>query len=359
MSAAEPSSSQPQPTGAQPARSSAPAAAETSPAPSASAAISVAVNSTRPSPKPPLVVIAGPTASGKSALAVDLAERRNGIVINADSAQVYRDLRVLTARPSAEEEARAPHRLFGHVDAADVGYSAARWAAEARAAIAETHTAGKLPILVGGTGLYIRTLLDGIAPVPAIEPAIRAAVRALPVADAHAALQSADPEAAAQLAPGDTARVARALEVVRSTGRPLSAWQAERTGGIADAVSLHPAILLPDRAALIARTDARLVAMFDEGAIEEVQILLARVDLPSSVPMRRAIGVPAIAAMLAGAMTRAEALEAAQLQTRQYAKRQYTWFRRQAPPGWPRHLCNNITQLTLDVHFSDVSCTAP
>ena len=285
--------------------------------------------------RPKLALIAGPTASGKSALALALAERHRGTVINADSAQVYRDLRILSARPSAEEEARAPHRLFGHVDGAE-SHSAARWAEETKAAIAEARAADRLPILVGGTGLYLRTLIDGIAPVPEIDPAIRAAIRALPVAEAHAQLCEADPTAAAKLAPGDTTRIARALEVVRSTGRPLADWQAERVGGIGEAVRLLPLILLPDRDWLIDRCDRRLAQMFDGGAIEEVRRLLARGDISPSAPVRRAIGVPEIAAMLAGETDRNTALDRARLATRQYAKRQYTWFRNQPPADWPR-----------------------
>ena len=281
----------------------------------------------------PLALIAGPTASGKSALALRLAERTGGVIVNADASQVYRDLRVLTARPTVEEEARAEHRLFGHVDAADA-MSAARWAAEARAVVAEAQAAGRLPIVVGGTGLYLRTLLDGIAAVPEIAPQVRAAVRALPVAEAHAALAREDPPVAARLAPGDTTRVARALEVVRSTGRPLAEWQRDRTGGIGDAVALRPLILLPDRAELLGRCDARLAAMFDCGAIDEVAALLARADVPDAAPIRRAIGVPEIAAYLDGRLSRAEALEQARLATRRYAKRQYTWFRHQPPAGW-------------------------
>ncbi len=304
--------------------------------------------------RPPLALIAGPTASGKSALALGLAEAKNGIVINADSAQVYGDLRILTARPSAEEEARVPHRLFGHVDGTDAGYSAARWAVEARWAVADAHANGRLPILVGGTGLYLRTLLDGIAPVPAIDPAIRAAARALPVAEAHSALKTEDPAAAARLAPADTARIARALEVVRSTGRPLAHWQAERTGGIGGEVDLRPLILLPDRAALFARIDARLVVMMEEGAVDEVRRLLARTDLPADAPIRRAIGVPPIAAMLAGHLPHPDALAAAQLQTRQYAKRQYTWFRHQTHEEWSRLESNNITLLMVDQHFCNL-----
>jgi len=285
--------------------------------------------------RPTLALIAGLTASGKSAMALTLAERDNGVIINADSAQVYADLRVLSARPSLTEEARVPHRLFGHVAAND-GYSAAAWAGDARAAIAAVHRAGQLPILVGGTGLYLRTLLDGIAPVPPIDPAIRAEVRALPVTTAYAALGEADPAAAARLNPADTTRIARALEVIRSTGRPLSAWQAERRDGIGADVALRPLLLMPDRAALMEKCDARLVAMFADGAVEEVRALMAREDVALTAPVRRAIGVPEIAGWLMGRWGRAEALARAQLATRRYAKRQYTWFRHQCPPDWPR-----------------------
>ena len=284
---------------------------------------------------PKVALIAGPTASGKSALACTVAEQHDGVVINADSAQVYRDLRVLTARPSPADEARAPHRLFGHVDGAE-SYSAARWADEARAEIDAAHAAGKLPVLVGGTGLYLRTLLDGIAPVPEIDAAIRAAVRALPVAEAHAALARLDPDAAARLAAADTTRVARALEVVRSTGRTLRDWQAAKSGGIGDQIALAALILLPDRDWLLARCDARAAAMFAAGAPDEVRVLLARTDIAASVPIRRAIGVPEIAALLAGETTQAQALALTRLATRQYAKRQYTWFRNQPPPSWQR-----------------------
>lgn len=282
-----------------------------------------------------MALIAGPTASGKSALAIELAARTGGTVINADSAQVYAELRVLSARPSPEEEARVPHRLFGHVPGT-APYSAAHWAEQAKAEIAAAHARGSLPILAGGTGLYIRTLLDGIAPVPAIDPAIRAEVRALPVAQAHRQLTDLDPQAAARLNPADTTRVARALEVVRSTSRTLAAWQAERVGGIGDAVDLTPLILLPDRAWLVDRCDRRLAAMFDQGAIDEVRALLARYDIPVAAPVRRAIGVAEIAALLDGTLSRDEALIRAQAATRRYAKRQYTWLRHQPPPAWPR-----------------------
>ncbi|MCW4460413.1 tRNA (adenosine(37)-N6)-dimethylallyltransferase MiaA [Sphingomonas sp. BT-65] len=285
--------------------------------------------------KPRVALIAGPTASGKSALAIELAERTGGTVINADSAQVYAELHVLSARPSAADEARVPHRLFGHV-AGTEDYSAARWAEEAKAEIAAAHARGSLPVLAGGTGMYIRTLLDGIAPVPEIDPAIRAEVRALPVAETYALLREVDPGTAARLNPSDTTRVARALEVVRSTGRPLAAWQTERVGGIGEAIDLAPLILLPDRAWLAERCDRRLVAMFDEGAIDEVRDLLARDDIPTNAPVRRAIGVAEIGAFLESSITRDEALERAQAATRQYAKRQYTWLRHQPPAVWPR-----------------------
>lgn len=284
---------------------------------------------------PPLALIAGPTASGKSALAIALAERVDGVVINADSAQVYADLRILSARPSAADEARVPHRLFGYVDGA-CAHSAADWAADARAEIACAHKAGRMPVLVGGTGLYLRTLLDGIAPVPPIDPAVRAEVRALPVAVAHRALAALDPVGAARLGPGDTARVARALEVVRATGHPLSVWQQRREGGIADDISLAPVVLLPNRATLFDRCDARLAAMFAGGAEAEVRALLARANVPPSAPVRQAIGVREIAGWIAGDWLRDEALARAQTATRQYAKRQYTWFRNQPPADWPR-----------------------
>ncbi|MGK2912253.1 MAG: tRNA (adenosine(37)-N6)-dimethylallyltransferase MiaA [Sphingobium sp.] len=284
--------------------------------------------------RPPLALIAGPTASGKSALAIALAERTGGIVINADASQVYRDLSLLSARPSPEEVARAPHRLFGHIDGAEA-CSAPRWAAEAKAEIAAAHAAGKLPILVGGTGLYIRTLLDGIAPVPEIDPEIRTEVRTLPVAETYAALTREDPAAAARLAAADTSRVARALEVVRSTGRTLAGWQAHKEGGIGESIALRPMILVPPRGWLIARCDMRFEAMIDQGAEEEVRTLLTR-NLNPMLPVMRAIGVREVAAWIDGKIDRETMLERGCLATRQYAKRQYTWFSNQPPPQWYR-----------------------
>lgn len=283
---------------------------------------------------PPLALIAGPTASGKSALALAVAARTPSVVINADSAQVYRDLRVLSARPDEIDMSRAPHRLFGHIDGAEA-CSAARWAGDARAEIAKAHEAGCLPVLVGGTGLYIRTLLDGIAPIPDIDPAVRAAVRGMAVDAAYIALHQEDPESAARLAAADTTRVQRALEVVRSTGQTIGHWHGRRTGGIGGGVHLRPLILLPPRDWLIQRSDTRFVGMVESGAIDEVERLLFR-RLDPDLPVMRAIGVREISAWLHGEMTRGEMVESGRLATRQYAKRQYTWFRHQAPEVWTR-----------------------
>ena len=285
-------------------------------------------------PLPPVVLIAGPTASGKSALAVALAEAGNGIVINADSAQIYRDLPILSAAPNEADAARAEHRLYGIRDGA-LPCSAADWADLAKAEIARAHARAKLPILVGGTGLYLRTLLDGIAPVPAIDPAVRRAVRARAVEDNRAELEQLDPGAAARLKAGDTTRIARALEVVKSTGRTLSNWQSERHGGIAGEIALSPLILLPPRDWLYARCDDRFAAMIVQGAIGEVERLLAR-RLDPDLPVTRAIGVREIAAFHRGELHREAMISAGQQATRRYAKRQYTWFAHQPPADWPR-----------------------
>jgi tRNA dimethylallyltransferase len=189
--------------------------------------------------------------------------------------------------------------------------------------------------LAGGTGLYLRTLIEGIAPLPEIDPAVRAEVRAMPVAQAYAALICEDPDRAAQLDPTDALRIARSLEVIRATGRPLAAWQADKTGGISEKVSLHPAILLPDRQWLYDRCDRRFAQMLQSGAIEEVRALLAR-DLSPELPVMRAIGVPEIAGYLNGAWDLTEAQQRGAQATRNYVKRQITWLRHQPPPEWPR-----------------------
>ncbi|MBS7671026.1 tRNA (adenosine(37)-N6)-dimethylallyltransferase MiaA [Croceicoccus gelatinilyticus] len=297
--------------------------------------------------KPRVALIAGPTASGKSDLAVDLAlaAEKAGLpatVINADSAQVYADLRVLSARPSEEEMRGVRHVLFGAWDGADP-CSAADWAARAKQEIAKAHSEDRMPILVGGTGLYLRTLIDGIAPIPAIDPAIREEIRSLDVADAHAALTSEDPEAAARLNPADTTRVARALEVVRSTGHPMAYWQQRLEGGIGDRIELTAAILIPERETLYEKCDRRFDLMLELGAVEEVRALLAR-DLDPDLPVMRAIGVPEIAGLLNGSYDEQEAANRGAQATRRYAKRQYTWFRHQPPEGWTRFYAKNFTR---------------
>ena len=270
-------------------------------------------------------------------MAVRLAEElrnhsRNAVILNADSAQVYADLNVLSARPSAEEMRGIEHRLFGSWDGAEP-CSAADWAAAARNEIADLHAAGSVPILCGGTGMYMRVLLEGIAPIPEIEPKIREDVRAMSTSQAYDALSKEDPERHAALAPGDSQRIARALEVVRSTGATLGEWHATKTGGIAEEIELFPFILLPDRDWLYERCDRRFELMLENGAIEEVQALLAR-NLAPDLPVMRAIGVREIAAFLKDEVERDEMIVAGAQATRNYAKRQYTWFKRQPPEDW-------------------------
>lgn len=281
-----------------------------------------------------MVLIAGPTASGKSALALALAQLADGVVINADSAQLYRDIPILSAAPTADQRACADHRLYGFRDGAHP-CSAAEWAAMARAEVADAHSKGRLPILVGGTGLYIRTLLEGIAPVPRIDHHVRERVRAQSIGQNRAELQEVDANAAARLHPADTSRIARALEVVLSTGRTLADWQREREGGIGDTVDLRPIVLLPPRDWLYKRCNERFAEMVGDGAIEEARALLARALNPS-LPVMRAIGLREIAACLAGEIGREEMIARGQQSTRNYAKRQYTWFRHQPPAAWQR-----------------------
>jgi tRNA dimethylallyltransferase len=287
-----------------------------------------------PSTKPPLILIAGPTASGKSALALALAQQIEGVIVNADSAQIYRDLKILSASPSDDERARAEHRLYGIQDGA-LPCSAADWAELARREIAAVHESGRTPILVGGTGLYLRTLLEGIAPVPAIDSEVRARVRKTPVDENRLKLRTLDPDAAARLKPSDTTRIKRALEVILSTGRTLAEWQKQRTGGIGTDVALRPLLLLPPRSWLYARCDERFTHMIDLGAVAEVEALLAR-KLNRNLPVMRAIGVRELTAYLLGQTTLDEAISAGQQATRRYAKRQYTWFAHQPPADWPR-----------------------
>ena len=296
--------------------------------------MSVAMNMISPKQDRNVALVVGPTASGKSALALDLAKKQPSVIINADSAQVYRDLTILSARPTAEEMEGIEHQLFGYIDGMEA-CSAARWASDAKAAIAAAHARDLLPILVGGTGLYVRILLEGIAPIPDIDPDIRQKTRKLETLEAYQALQDLDPVSADRLNPQDSTRIQRALEVVRSTGKPLHHWQQHKVGGIGDDIKLHPLALLPPREWLYERCDRRLHQMIEQGAKQEVAQLLQR-GLPANLPVMRAIGVTEIGDWIAGEISQEIAIERAQTATRQYAKRQYTWFRNQSPPGWTR-----------------------
>jgi len=275
----------------------------------------------------PLVIVAGPTASGKSALGLAIAAHFGGDVINADSMQVYRDLRILTARPTPEEEAQVPHRLYGVLDAAEHG-TAARWRGQALQAIAETAAKGRLPVLVGGTGMYLRGLLDGLVSLPPIPPAVRQEARQMLEREGPAALHARlDAETAASLQPHDSQRVLRAMEVLLGTSQGLAAWR--RNGNAPGWPNPVACILLrPPRAALYARIDRRFEAMIATGALDEALAVAAR-DLPPDAPMRKAHGLPELLQYLAGAIPLAEAIRIGQLNTRHYAKRQTTWFRHQ------------------------------
>ncbi|MBU2089336.1 MAG: tRNA (adenosine(37)-N6)-dimethylallyltransferase MiaA [Alphaproteobacteria bacterium] len=289
----------------------------------------------KPVPKP-VVVVAGPTASGKSALALAIAEAFRGIVINADSMQIYADLRVLTARPSAEEERRVPHRLYGVLDGAEKG-SAGQWRDLALAEISRAHASGLLPVLCGGTGLYLRSLMQGIAPVPAVPAETRAAATALlhrlGNAGFHAALAERDPVMAGRLHPGNTQRLIRAWEVLDSTGRSLADWQQAAPVGGATHLDFLCFTLLPPRDALYAACDGRLARMVEQGALQEVAALAAR-HLDPALPVMKALGVRELAAHLAGTLALDTAIEEAQRETRRYAKRQMTWFRHQMPESY-------------------------
>jgi tRNA dimethylallyltransferase len=280
-----------------------------------------------------VILIAGPTASGKSALALALAEQYGGTIINADSMQVYRDLRIITARPTAAEEERAPHRLYGHVDAAE-NFSVGRWCWEAAAALAAVRREASHAIIVGGTGLYFSALTRGLAAVPPIPATVRAEVRERLARDGtpalHAELSRRDPAAAARLTPGDRARVTRALEVVLATGRPLKDWQEDEAPAILDISRAAKIFLMPDREELLRRIDARFDAMIAAGALEEVRALAAR-RLDPELPAMKAHGVPWLIRHLKGEMTLTQAAAEAKRDTRQYTKRQATWFRNQLP----------------------------
>ena len=279
------------------------------------------------------MLIAGPTASGKSALALELAQKAGGAVINTDSMQVYRDLRVLTARPSLAEEAAVPHRLYGCVDAA-VNYSAGHYVRDAKEVLDEVRRGGGLPIFIGGTGLYFKALTRGLSAVPPVPDEVREAVRLRLDRDGvealHAELARRDAAAAARLNVRDRTRIARALEVIEATGRPLAEWHAETTPPLLPEGSYRALFIAPEREALYARIDARFDAMLADGALEEVARLAAR-GLDPLLPAMKAHGVPALIRHLRGEITREEAAMIGKADTRHYAKRQFTWFRHQLP----------------------------
>ena len=279
------------------------------------------------------MLIAGPTASGKSALALELAQKTGGVVINTDSMQVYRDLRIITARPTATEEALVPHRLYGHVDAS-VNFSAGAWVADAAHVLAEVRGENRLPIFIGGSGLYFKALTRGLSAVPPIASEVRDSVRERLERDGvealHAELALRDPVSAERLKPRDRTRVARALEVVEATGRSLNDWHREGLPPLLPEGAYSAVFLAPERDQLYARIDARFDAMLAAGALEEVTALAAR-KLDPILPAMKAHGVPALIRHLKGEITREEAAEIGRADTRHYAKRQFTWFRHQLP----------------------------
>ena len=280
-----------------------------------------------------VILIAGPTASGKSALALELAAKLGGVIINADSMQVYRDLRIITARPTPDEEKRVPHRLYGHVDAAE-NYSVGRWFGEAAAALADTFGQGRPAIMTGGTGLYFSTLTRGIAAVPPVPAEIRRVVRnrltTEGVAALHQELSKRDPATAARLKPGDRARITRALEVVLATGRSLAQWHEDNMPARLDLAAAAKVFLMPNRDELGLRIDARFDAMMSAGALEEMRAFAAR-NLDPNLPAMKAHGVPWLIRHLKGEIAMAEAVAQAKRDTRRYTKRQATWFRNQLP----------------------------
>lgn len=285
-----------------------------------------------------VVLIAGPTASGKSALALRLADRIGGTVINADSMQVYDALRILTARPSPQEEASVPHRLYGHVPIGQT-YSVGRWLDDMRDVLADTEEQGRVAVVVGGTGLYLRALTEGLSPMPDIPESVRAEVRRRLEREGagalHAQLDALDPESAARVRVSDPQRIARALEVALATGRPLSDWQRESPQPpLVPAGAARRLILWPDREAVRARIDARVGEMLAQGALEEVRRVM-EMNLDPSLPGYRAHGLRPFMAHLRGELSLDEAAERTRAETRQYAKRQFTWFRHQMA-DWER-----------------------
>ena len=280
------------------------------------------------------VIIAGPTASGKSAIGLAVAKALGGTIINADSMQVYRELSVLTARPDADDCAVAPHRLYGFLSATQA-CSAALWRERAREEIAAASAAGRLPVVVGGTGLYLRVLTQGLAPVPEIPPEVRAASR-LRLADMgaeafHRELARRDPVMAARLRPTDRQRLARAWEVLEATGRSLDAWQREPATPPSDLLGdfcFTSFVVAPERTALYAACNARFLRMLDQGALAEARAVDA-LGLDSQLPAMKALGLPELRRYIHGEVTLDEATAAAQQATRRYAKRQATWFRHQ------------------------------
>ncbi|MBA8833802.1 tRNA dimethylallyltransferase [Rhizobium leguminosarum] len=284
------------------------------------------------------ILITGPTASGKSALAVELAKRHDGVVVNADSMQVYDTLRVLTARPSEEEMQGVPHHLYGHVPAG-AAYSTGGWLRDVSALLPTLRAAGRLPVFVGGTGLYFKALTGGLSDMPEIPEALRKALRSRLLEEGpdglYAELAVADPAMAASLNRQDGQRIVRALEVMKATGRSIADFQGQSGLVIIDAAQARKIVVLPDRAVLHQRINGRFEKMLQQGAEDEVRALLA-LDLPAEAPVMKAIGVSQITAMVRGEMTRAEVLEKGAAATRQYAKRQMTWFRNQMDDSWER-----------------------
>jgi tRNA dimethylallyltransferase len=297
--------------------------------------------------RPPVVVLAGPTASGKSGLALALAEAFDGVIVNADSMQVYRELRILTARPDEAALARAPHRLYGSQSGREP-CSAGRWRLGALAEVEAAHSAGKLPLLVGGTGLYLRALQEGLADIPSVPDAVRAAAvarhRSMGGVAFKAELARRDPVSAARLHANDSQRLIRAWEVFEATGRSLVEWQADAGAGPPPFRFLN-LVLLPPRTALYARADARFDGMLAAGALAEVAALLALGYAPG-LPVMKALGVPELADHLAGRRSLAEAAEAARQSTRRYAKRQFTWLRNQL-------LGNDPNALVVNTQYSE------